>query len=333
MKYKKVTMDDIAKYLGVTKVSVHKAFNNAQDISAELKKSIFETANQLGYVKTDPLAKKCRQFYYLVPSQFVKSTEQFYLAFYRQLQELLNSRGINLDFYTIKNYFLVENFVNNANRLNKNFGIFIAGTVSEKIIDDLNKTNLPVVCIDNDIITSNISSIYIDTYYAGYILTDYLIKSGHSNICFIIDLSVSSNNNKFFGFRKALLQNNIKFTPNMHINRSLNIMSSFKNLKFPSPMPTAFILDCDLSAFNLMTVLTGLGYDIPNQISVASFDNTKLATETTPTLTSAGLPFQELVNAAYEAMLLKFSSKQISANPIVLRPQIFIRNSIKDLSK
>lgn len=48
---KKVTMQDIADKVGVTKVSVSKAINNQPGIGENLREQILKTAKQMGYIK------------------------------------------------------------------------------------------------------------------------------------------------------------------------------------------------------------------------------------------------------------------------------------------
>lgn len=43
------TMDDIAKRLGITKGTVSKALNGANDVSETMRRSVLETAVEMGY--------------------------------------------------------------------------------------------------------------------------------------------------------------------------------------------------------------------------------------------------------------------------------------------
>ena len=44
------TINDIAAKLGISKSTVSKGLNNANDVSAETRKKILETAVELGYI-------------------------------------------------------------------------------------------------------------------------------------------------------------------------------------------------------------------------------------------------------------------------------------------
>ena len=47
----KITMQDIADALGISRVTVSKAFNNQAGVSEAMRELIFEKARELGYTK------------------------------------------------------------------------------------------------------------------------------------------------------------------------------------------------------------------------------------------------------------------------------------------
>ena len=47
----KVTMNDIAEALNISRVTVSRAFNNQSGVSEILKEQIFTKANEMGYAK------------------------------------------------------------------------------------------------------------------------------------------------------------------------------------------------------------------------------------------------------------------------------------------
>ena len=333
MNRKQVSMADIAETLHISKVSVHKALNNRSDISADLKQKILKTATEMGYSSLDPLTKLCQNYFYLIPAKFHVSTEQFYIGIFTKLQQRLHQIGCTLDMQDINDGFSVKRFLASAGKfLKKNFGVFLVGQVPPKLLKEFESANIPCVCIDYYSDKYNLNYLYFDNYRAGYYLTNYLIQCGHRQICFFIDInSATTNADKYFGFRKSLLENNIRFEKNMHINLSLADQRSFLKLELPSPMPTACIFDSDYAATNFIIGMSAKGYKIPEDISIASFDNTVLCMETVPKLTSIGLECDEIVESCYNIMMktLKNTSKHYA---FTLSPRIHTRDSVKILS-
>lgn len=332
MDKKKTTMADIAKELNISKVSVYKALNHKHDISDELKQKVFDCAVQLNYKYIDPLTKLCRHFYYIIPKRFMTSTEQFYFGIFKELSNLLLGIGITIEIHIADIDFSPFKFeaALNAYHYDKSssFGIFWAGMIPIKTLEGFIKLNIPIVCIDNFIQNTLGSFIYIDDYHAGYSITEHLIKKGHKNICFVIETSISTNLDKFYGYQKALHEYNVPFTVDMHLNLSLANMKNFRDLILPTPLPSAFLFDSDFSAQNFMLAMINQGYHIPQDFSVASFDNTKLCEETTPRLTSIGVAPIEISKAAYKVMLKRLSSTVLKPYMMILNSSIAIRDSI-----
>lgn len=337
MNKKKVTMDDIANELNISKVSVYKALNDKHDVSDELKKRVFDCAVKLNYKYIDPLVKFCRHFYYIVPKRFMTSTEQFYFGIFKALNKLLSDLGATIEMHIADTDFDPKNFDNNIKTYqhdkSKTYGVFWAGIIPSITLEAFLNISIPIICIDNYIQNTTGSFIYIDDYHAGHEMTEFLIKKGHRNICFVIETSISTNLDKFYGFQKALQENQIPFSQSMHINLSLASMQSFRYFSLPEPIPTAFLFDSDYSAQNFMITMINKGHRIPEDFSVASFDNTNLCEETSPRLTSIGVEPSQIAKAAYKVMLKRFSSSQLKPYMVILNSSITIRDSVGSIIK
>ena len=332
MNKKKSTMDDIAKELKISKVSVYKALNDKHDVSDELKQKVFDCAVRLNYKYIDPLTKLCRHFYYIIPKRFMTSTEQFYFGIFKELSKILSEIGSTIEIHIADSDFNPVEFNNNIKAYHfdkaKTYGVFWAGIISPQTLESFLNIKVPIICIDNFIQNTAGSFIYIDDYHAGYEMTEFLIKKGHKNICFVIETTISTNLDKFYGFQKALHEYQIPFTPSMHINLSLANMQNFRYFTLPHPLPSAMLFDSDYSAQNFMITMINQGYHIPEDFSVASFDNTSLCEETIPRLTSIGVEPHETAKAAYRVMLKRLSSSVLKPYMMILNSSITIRDSV-----
>lgn len=332
MKKKKTTMEDIAKELKISKVSVYKALNDKPDVSADLKKRVFDCAVRLNYKYIDPLVKQRRNFYFIIPERFISSTEQFYFGISKELGNIFSGIGATMEIHIANQDFSPKEFDAKVtayrSKKDKLYGVFWAGIIPTQTLDAFLSLNIPIICIDNYIQNKSGSFIYIDDYHAGYELTEYLIKQGHHNICFVIETEISTNMDKFYGFQKALHEHKIPFNANMHINLSLANIQNFRHFTLPSPLPSAFLFDSDYSAHNFLITMISQGYRIPQDFSVASFDNTSLCEETVPRLTSIGVESKEIAQAAYRTMLKRVTSTQLRPYMMVLNSSLHIRDSV-----
>ena len=84
---KKVTMQDIADRLGITKVSVSKALNGQPGISAQTRARILEAAVQMGYAGKARETDRPKRFAMLVAKRFFLETDGFYTEIAYHLNE------------------------------------------------------------------------------------------------------------------------------------------------------------------------------------------------------------------------------------------------------
>ena len=91
---------------------------------------------------------------------------------------------------------------------------------------------------------------------------------------------------------------------------------------------TALFATSDVVAFIVMHILQERGYVVPDDIAVAGFDNTFLAYEARPQLTSVVQPVTEIARFALDHLLERIAGRQTDQPlKIVLEPTLVIRDS------
>jgi DNA-binding LacI/PurR family transcriptional regulator len=223
----------------------------------------------------------------------------------------------------------------------KKVGIVIAGNTTQNIIDYFDKNRFSFVSIDNYVKCDGGSYLYIDDYHSSYVITDHLIKTGHKSIHFYIELDSPTNIDKFFGFKKALMEGGLedefcflkkqdKSELSLHYNIDLSKMESFRSFKFPSILPQAFLFSSDHAAANFMMLAINNGYQIPDDFSIASFDNTDICNDTNPKITSIGPDYNLLSRLCYESLLDRFTKRESVFDLRILSSSIIQRDTIKE---
>ncbi|MBN1498893.1 MAG: diguanylate cyclase [Spirochaetes bacterium] len=153
-------------------------------------------------------------------------------------------------------------------------------------------------------------SINIDNMKAMYDLVSHMIKvHGKKNIAYINGKTgVQESDERFAGFRKALHDNGIEFDERLVYdgfflrNRGILAIEEFldkRNLKFD-----ALVAANDHMAIYAMNELQNRGFNIPDDISVAGFDNLISAKSCFPPLTTVNQPVYELGYNAVKNLVL-----------------------------
>ena len=94
MAKKQITLIDISNVCGTSKVTVSKALAGKGGVSDELRKRIFEVAQDMGYVPVKSSAAT-ETVGVLIPDRFINPNGSFYWALYNSLVQKLKAENIS----------------------------------------------------------------------------------------------------------------------------------------------------------------------------------------------------------------------------------------------
>ncbi|WFR55238.1 LacI family DNA-binding transcriptional regulator [Anaerocolumna sp. AGMB13025] len=220
--------------------------------------------------------------------------------------------------------------------------ILMGGRVDELVSDEeyVEKMNqiagtTPVV-ITGKLDGSDCFQVNIDEAQAMDKLMEYLIHNGHSNICLMGGRkNVNSTYSKRIRYRGSLRKYGIPFrTEYMVETQEYSLEAGYQAMNdlFDSKieLPTAIIAINDLTALGIVQSIRQHSLRIPEDISVASFDNTFLAASCTPRLTSVGYNYDKFGDKLVETAIAALEGK----NPEKLQlipPELVVRESCRSI--
>ncbi len=147
-------------------------------------------------------------------------------------------------------------------------------------------------------------SVFFDEEQAAYDMAKCLIDLGHERIAFIKgNPSHGSANARARGYERALndagleLDPAIVLTGDFHFLSGLNAAETLLQLKAP---PTAIFASNDEMAAGATVAAHRVGLRIPEDVSIAGFDDSAVAQLTWPALTTVRQPLREMAMKAAE---------------------------------
>ncbi|MDE6356986.1 MAG: LacI family DNA-binding transcriptional regulator [Eubacteriales bacterium] len=276
---KDVKLEDIAKELNISIVTVSNAIKDKKGVSQNLKVKILEKAKELGYKikKKEKIAEK--KSYYIgivIAERYIKEFPSFYMDIYKRIAQETTKRGSFtileiIDEEKERNLYSINSF----SKMDVE-GIIIIGEINDNYVRLIaDNCKVPVVCVDYYGAEKDIDYIVTDSYGGMQILTQYLIDMGHKEIGFIGTINATNSiMDRYQGYCKALVKNNIVEKKEWIINdRSENVYDYKIDFDLPENMPTAFVCNCDRVAYILIEKLKKIGLEVPKDISVLGFDH------------------------------------------------------------
>jgi len=326
----KITLKTIADKMNVSTVAVFKALNNQQGVSDPLRRKIKAYAKSVGYVgkSSHQSINKKRFLFFINQDFFLTPSEQYYSTIFYYLTSELAKVNSMLQISFIEPEQPIEKIKATIANFNPD-GVFFACEVSQKILQFMEKHPVPSVFIDIYSPLYSCNFLYVDNYQVSYMLAHYLIEKGHTKIGFIGNITkTTSISDRYMGYVKAMNEKGLPLNQAWHINENIERQMSIFDLPLDN-MPTSFICHCDSAAQKLYSVLSLNGLQVPDDVSVISFDNTMLCENLMPKLTSVGPNKDSVARKAFGAMVDAIKGKHAL---IQLRSHLVERESVKDLN-
>lgn len=336
MKRKKnVTMQDIADYLSISKVTVSKALNGKDGVGRELKEKIIAVSKELNY-KLPEGSKICsgisKNIAVFMKEKFAHGEAGFYLKFYQRISMELNERGYLAHLFPLtpkddrkgKLLPLLEKY--------DIAGVIFLGDIEKTFLAEVKQTQLPCVLADTYDNDFDIDCVITESMYSMCELTTYLMKCGHKNIGFVGTFTATNSiMDRYLGYCRAHLKAGIPICDEWIIG-DRNMEDENVEFMLPEHMPTAFVCNCDDTAYQFIRMLKEKGYRVPEDISIVSFDNDIYAELCVPKLTTAEVDINQMAGKSVELICEKIEQENAHSRGVTfVNAAIIYRDSVRNM--
>lgn len=352
---KKVTIQQIADYLGISNFVVSRALSGKSGVKAETKEKVFQVASQLGYFAQKGITapnsevngeinddkKDKKSVLIVMPNIRSQLKDSIYWG------TIINGISDNLDRLNVGMVILTEsNSDSLSSVLNPSgfLGLIGVGKISTDIILEVQALGMPVMLIDHEDKLYPTDSIFANNFDSSYLLANHLIGLGHKNIHFVGNINYSSSFfDRWLGFRTALEENGINIPDEYYelLDGQTNDDMGYRDLKkwlenekkSGKQLPTALYCANDSIAIHAYKVLNELGLKIPEDISVTGFDNIEDSYLLKPTLTTINVPTEDLGRRAVKGLFQRIDDKSAPNEKVLISGEVLFRESVAELKK
>jgi LacI family transcriptional regulator len=165
----------------------------------------------------------------------------------------------------------------------------------------------PVVAVDPHVGGSTLPTVDAQNFEGARAMTEHLLALGHRRIAFLAGRpDLESARRREAGYRAALEAAGVAFDPDLVLVGGFTDVSAAapaRELLTRTPRPTAIFAANDQSAIQTMRTAAELGIRVPDDVSVAGFDNTPDSALTSPPLTTVDQSIQALGREAVRLLL------------------------------
>jgi LacI family transcriptional regulator len=327
-----VTLKAVAERVGLTPGTVSAVLNNSaasRSVPEHTKMRIFAASRELNY-HPNYLARSLRVQRTFTIGVITRDLSDAYAA--------MIISGIERYLRQENFFFLTVAHHNDSKLLDSYSHILLQRGVEGLIsVDTLlgESLSVPTVAIAGHRPVQGVTNILLDHRRAALLALQHLVDLGHSEIVFMKGPEYSSDSvDRWNAIMQVAKDLNIIVSPELTIELEGDLSTPevaypatkmfLKNQKKPF---TALFAFNDNSALGAISAFQEAGLQVPNDVSVVGFDDTKMAPYSNPSLTTVRQPLLEMGEIAARSVLSQIKNSDEYVAEILIEPEFVVRKS------
>lgn len=329
------TMQDIARAVGVSPMTVSRALRDGTSVNAQTREAIRQAVEELGYVFDSTAANLRQQRTGFVAVTIPSINNANFAATVRALSDGLKDHGLQLLLgYTDYDIEQEEALVEQLLRRRPEAIVVTGGQHTSRCRRMLAAAGIPVVEIW-DLPAEPVGHVVgFSNAAAASVLVDHLVDTGRTRIAFIGgEVGRDSRGaDRRAGFIMAMQRHGLDASrlvaTGMPPVSMLEGAAAFRALLQEAPDTQAALCVSDLVAFGALTECQRLDIAVPEQMAIAGFGNYEIAEICVPPLTTVN-PFPADIGSQTAMTVLRALgiSDALSTETVDIRPELLVRAS------
>ncbi|MBI4584039.1 MAG: LacI family DNA-binding transcriptional regulator [Planctomycetes bacterium] len=165
-------------------------------------------------------------------------------------------------------------------------------------------------------------------------LLDHLIELGHRRIALTYNRYMHpSASQRYRTYRKYVAEHDLPDEKALQLPVDITMEDGYRAGELmlkTKKLPTAVVAFNDLGAFGIIQAFGEEGVRVPQEVSVAGFDDIRMARFYNPSLTSVAADYEKMAKLALDTLLAMIDRPDESAGlaaDIIIQPKLVLRNS------
>ncbi|HEY8364409.1 MAG TPA: LacI family DNA-binding transcriptional regulator [Haloplasmataceae bacterium] len=330
IKNNKITIYDVASKAEVSLATVSRVLNNPDKVKPATRERVLEAIKKLGY-RPNAIARGLASRKSTTVALIVPDVSRASVA------EMIN--GV-IDIAHKYDYTVILKVTNSEVETEEEIWqevlaaqvdgiLYLNDELDERNIKQILEVNVPVVLCNVQEERKLIPSVSIDFEKAFYEATKHFIDKGKKDILLVSTRSAYSINAlRERGYNKAMKEANLE--PNI-IRSSGRFVVSYPFFQdyLKKHKPEVAIVVRDSIAVSMVNAACDLGINIPDELEIIGFQNTKYSKMSRPTLTSIDNPIYDIGAVSMRLLTKLMNNEAVDNVNIILPHNILWRNTTK----
>ncbi|MEW6984022.1 LacI family DNA-binding transcriptional regulator [Colwelliaceae bacterium 6471] len=332
----KATINDVAKHAGVSIKTVSRVMNNEPSVRQATRDKVMATVAELNYQPNLAARNLAGTKSYSIAYVYDNPNAYYIIDMQNGILSACRQQGFELLIHPCNaeaDNILEE--ITNMVKQSRVAGLVLTPPFSERpeFVKRILELDVKVVRIMSgnaapDEITP---CIMVDDHQAALTITQHLIDYGHKNIGFIAGgAEHKSSIERLQGYKQALSNNGIAINDDFIIEGEYSFESGVngaKQLMTQAEKPTAIFSCNDEIAAGALFAARLMNIAIPQQLSIAGFENSPFSRQTWPRLTTADQPNRQIASDATNLLIAQIRQQNTKQICTQYTPELVVRDS------
>jgi len=335
VKPKSITLNDIAKKLGVSIITVSKALRGHPDISKKTADLVKKTAYELGYtpnlIARSLASRKSNTIGVVLP----QIAHHFFSSLMDQIYTYAHSKNYAI-FLTVSQ----ENQMMQRTQIQTLLAMRVDGilisitqdTSDFEIFEIAKKREVPIVFVDRIPNLKNCNTVTVDDKGGAYKAINHAVKIGYKKFAHFAGSSkINIGRERILGFKQALNDNGIEVKNNWIIEGDFVEKSgydSFMKLFNENDLPEMILAVTYPVAIGIYMAAKEVGIKIPEELDVICFGNSHVQEFLSPPLSCINQPTDILAKQSIDLLIsIIDNSENVKPQSVVVDTDLIIRGT------
>jgi len=327
------TLADIARALGVSKMTVSRAINNHPEIRPETRARILDAAQRMNYRPNQFARALTTNRSYLLGVVVPDLMHSYFAEICRGVEAIAKPLGYqNLICSTDEDAANEEAEVEAL--LPRTDGLIVASSASveeTKFYKRLNRERAKIVLIDRQLEGIKCPSVTTDDVKVGSLATEHLLSLGHRRVGHLKGTVASTAALRFEGYRKALARHHVAFDSDLVRECGFTEADGYRAMKEwirKGDFPSGIFAANDPAAIGAMTAIAEAGLNIPEDIAIVGGGNIHYGDMLRVPLTTVAWSTAEMGQAAARLVIDLVEGKRgTKEQHVIVEPELVVRAS------
>lgn len=319
----RVTIQDLADKLGLSKFSVSRALSGKPGVGDATRSRVLRAAHAMGYRGAVDIARSAGQILFVRQEIDLVSNE-----LWLNVQHGAESEAERLGYSIVPRqarYLLKDAELDPAV-----VGIILAIPRPSEISEVAARAGLPVVCATYVEPMSRFDHVVCADWEAGVAVARHLTALGHRHAAFVHGSTLPIGRaERFRGFRDGMLESAGASVDDIVFDEATGLRRALVAHLQHGGAPTALFCAHDGIAVNAVSVLLQLGLRIPEDVSVVGYSDFAAASQISPRLTTVRVPHVDMGAMMVRCIADRLGSPESARPPmrVALAAEIVRRDS------